>query len=186
MPGAVAKRYAAALFELALEQGKVEDFDAQAQFLEDLFADPHVRGFFHSPRIPAVRKKQVAKRQLADYLSTSVISLVLLLIDKRRIGFLSEIMREFDELTDKHRGVEEVTIVTAVPLTAAQRQAVVNEVRRFSTYGDLRVSAEVDSGVLGGVKVKLGSNIVIDGTLSSRLSEMRDRMYRYRHRGVGV
>ncbi|MBN2082060.1 ATP synthase F1 subunit delta [bacterium] len=186
MPGAVAKRYAAALFELALEQGQVEEFDAQAQFLEDLFADPQIRGFFNSPRIPAERKKQVTKRQLADQLSASVMSLVLLLVDKRRIGFLPEIMHEFDELTDKHRGVEEVTIVTAVPLTEAQRQAIVNEVRRFSAYGDLRVSAEVDSGVLGGVKVKLGTNIVIDGTLSSRLNEMRDRMYRYRHRGIGA
>jgi F-type H+-transporting ATPase subunit delta len=186
MPGAVARRYAAAMFELALEQGKVELIDQQAQFLEDLFSDAQIRGFFNSPRIPVKQKKQLVTNQLRDKLDPVLHNVVRLLIDKRRIRFLPAIMREFDVLTDKHRGVEEVTIVSAVPLSEEQRRAVLTEVRRFSTYGDLRVETEVDGGVLGGVKVRLGDNIVIDGTISSRLSEMRDKLYHFRHRGVGA
>lgn len=186
MPGAVARRYADALFELALEQGKVELVDTQAQFLEDLFSDAQIRGFFNSPRIPGEQKKRLVTNLLADKLDPMVHNLVRLLVDKRRIQFLPTIMREFDVLTDKHRGVEEVTIVSAVPLSEEQRQTILNEIRRFSTYGDLRVETEVDGGVLGGVKVRLGENIVIDGTISSRLSEMREKLYRYRHRGVGA
>ncbi len=186
MAGAVAKRYAAALFALALERGLVEPIDAQAQLIEDLFAHREIRAFFTSPRIAAERKKQVLDRQLAGQVDTTVLSLIKLLIDKRRIDHLVGIMEEYDVLTDRHRGVEEVSIVSAVPLTEEQRAAVVNAARRFSTYGELRVSTEVDGGVLGGVKVKLGENTVIDGTLSSRLSQMRERMYRYRHRGVGA
>lgn len=186
MPGAVARRYAMALFELALEQGKVELFDEQAQFLEDLFRDPEVRGFFHSPRIAAEQKQRLLATQLADQLDPAVFNLLRLLVDKRRIQFAAEIMHEFDVLTDKHRGVEEVTIVSAVPLSEDQRKAIVGEVHRFSAYDDLRISTEVDGGVLGGVKVRLGENIVIDGTLTSRLKEMRERLYRYRHRGIGA
>jgi len=186
MPAAVARRYAMALFELAREQGKVEVVDEQAQFLEDLFGDHQVRAFFHSPRIPAEQKKRLVASQLREFLDPTVHNLLRLLIDKRRIGVLPEIMREFDELTDRHRGVEEVTIVSAVPLTDEQRAAVVAQVRRFSSYDNLRVSTEVDGGVLGGIKIRLGHNIVIDGTLSSRLSEMRQRLYRYRHRGTGA
>jgi len=186
MPAAVARRYAMALFELALEQGKVELVDEQAQFLEDLFRDHQVRAFFQSPRIPAEQKKRLIASQLSELLDPVVHNLLKLLIDKRRIGLLAEIMREFDELTDRHRGVEEVTIVSAVPLTEQQRAAIIGQVKRFSSYDNLRVSTEVDGGVLGGVKIRLGENIVIDGTLSSRLSEMRDRLYRYRHRGVGA
>lgn len=185
MPAAVARRYAGALFELALEQGKVELFDQQAQFLEDLFRDPQVRGFFNSPRIAAEDKQRLLTAQLADKLEPAVYNLLRLLVDKRRIRYAAEIMREFDVLTDRHRGVEEVTIVSAVPLSEEQRAAIVAAVRRFSSYDDLRISTEVDGGVLGGVKIRLGGNIVIDGTLTSRLIEMRDRLYRYRHRGVG-
>lgn len=186
MAGAVAKRYAAALFALALDRGQVELIDAQAQLIEDLFGHRDIRAFFNSPRIPAATKKQVLTRQLGSQVDSVVLSLIKLLIDKRRIEQLSEIMREFDYLTDKHRGVEEVSIISAVPLTEQQREAIIDEARRFSTYGELRVVTEVDGGVLGGVKLRLGDNLVIDGTLSSRLSEMRERMYRYRHRGIGA
>lgn len=186
MAGAVAKRYAAALFALALQRGLVEPVDAQAQLVENLFGHRDIRAFFNSPRIAGERKKQVLDRHLAGQVDSIVLSLIKLLIDKRRIEQLRGIMREFDVLTDRHRGVEEVSIVSAVPLTETQRTAIIDEMRRFSTYGELRVHTEVDSGVLGGVKVKLGENTVIDGTLSSRLREMRERMYRYRHRGVGA
>lgn len=186
MPGAVAKRYAMALFELALDSGRVEQLDDQAKVLEQLFADRQVKGFFLSPRIPADQKKQVLERQLAGHLDIALLRLCKLLIDKRRIEFLPEIMREFDVLTNKHIGIEDVTIISAVALTEPQRDAIVAIVSRFSAYGKLEVHTEVDSGVLGGVKVRLGENVVIDGTISSRLRVMRDSLYRYHHSGVGA
>ena len=186
MKEAVAKRYAAALFEIALEQGRVEDLDRQAGLLEQLYEDSQIKLFFTSPRIPADLKKQVIDRQLADEFDPYMVNLMKLLVDKKRIILLPLIMRYFDVLTDRHRGVEEVSIVSAVPMTDEHLSSIVTELKRFSTYDELRVKTEVDSGVLGGVKVKLGENLVIDGTLSSQLRGMRERMYRYRHRGIGA
>jgi F-type H+-transporting ATPase subunit delta len=186
MAGAVAKRYASALFNLALARGKVESFDAQAQFLEEVFADAQVRRFFESPRIPADTKKQVAQRQLMGRVDPVMLNLVKLLVDKRRISFLRQILREFDALTDIQRGVEEVSIVSAIPLDDASREAILNEIRRFTSYEELRVSTEVDSGVLGGVKVKLGDNLVIDGTVSSKLRMLKQHLSERRNSGMGV
>jgi len=186
MPGAVAKRYASALFELALDSGRVEQLDDQAKVMERLFDEPQIRSFFVSPRIPAEQKKQMLEHQLADKVDGAILRLCKLLVDKRRIEFMPEIMHEFDVLTNKHIGIEEVSIVSAVPLTESQQNSIVETVKRFSAYGKLEVNTEVDTGVLGGVKVKLGENVVIDGTLSSRLSGMRENLYRYRHRGTGA
>ena len=186
MYGAVAKRYAAALFEIALELGRMQEIDRQAKMLEPLFDDRRTRDFFLSPRISADEKKRVVERSLAGALDRALLNLLKLLIDKRRIGFLPEIMRYFDFLTDHRLGVEDAVVVSAVPLTEAQREAVLAQVKRFSSYGELRVRCEVDAGVLGGVKVRLGENLVLDGTLSSRLAGMRQRMLRYQHRGTGV
>ena len=185
MPGAVAKRYASALFELALDSGRVEQMDDQAKVMERLFDEPMIRNFFVSPRITAQQKKQVLAQKLGDKIDKSILNLCKLLVDKRRIEYMPEIMFEFDRLTNQHIGVEEVTIVSAVVLTDRQRDEIVEIVKRFSAYGKLDVHTEVDSGVLGGVKVKLGENVVIDGTLSTQLTGMQDSLYRYRHRGVG-
>jgi F-type H+-transporting ATPase subunit delta len=186
MVGAVARRYATALYEIALRLGAVDEIDPQAKALERLFDDKLTRDFFMSPRIPPERKKQAFVTRLGDRLHPMLLSLLKLLVDKKRITQLPQIMRYFDMLTDRFHGVEEVTVVSAVPLTQQQQDMVIEQVRRFSQFGDFRRKFEVDGGVLGGVKVKLGDHLVIDGTLSSRLSEMQQRMYRYRHHGVGA
>jgi F-type H+-transporting ATPase subunit delta len=186
MLGAVAKRYAEALFQVAVDQGRIQEIDAQAQMLEPLFNDRQVRDFFTSPRIPAAKKKQAFEARLVGRIDTALLSLVKLLIDKDRIVSLPQVLRYFDILTDRRLGVEEVTVVSAVPLTDAQLTAVVEQAKRFSSYNDLRVKTEVNSGVLGGVKVLLGDHLVLDGTVSSRISKLRQRLLVYQHRGTGA
>lgn len=186
MIGAVARRYAQALYEIALEHSRVDEIDNQAQALEGLFDDKLLRDFFTSPRIPAHKKKQVLVSRLAGHLHPAMLSLLKLLIDKKRISELPQIMRYFDILTDRFHGVEDVTVVSAVMLSDAQKEQVLEHVKRFSQFGYFRQKWEIDRGVIGGIKVRLGDNLVIDGTVSSRLREMHDSMIRYRHRGVGA
>jgi F-type H+-transporting ATPase subunit delta len=184
--GAVAKRYAMALFELAVETGRLREIDDQAKMLRPLFAERRLKDFLLSPRIPAADKKRVLDSVLGARIDRVLLNLLKLLVDKRRMAYMPDIMRHYDILTDQRLGVEEVTVVSAVPLTDEQRSQIIARVKRFSSYGELRERYEVDSGVLGGVKVRLGENLVLDGTLSSRIRQMRERLYRYRHRGVGA
>lgn len=186
MQGAVAKRYAQALFEIGQAQGKLEHLDAQAKQLADVFSDKRVLQFATHPRIPADQKKAVLATRLGGGFDPLLLNLIRLLIDKKRIGVLLEILRWFDQMTDAASGVEGVTIVSAVPLTDEQQQAVLAGVKRFSAYGELRVETKVDPALLGGVEVRLGGNLVVDGSVASRLKQLRDRLYKYRHRGLGA
>lgn len=186
MLGAVAKRYATALFELTLEQGTMEAVDAQAGVLEEVFADRGIRDFLASPQVPSASKKDLIRSQLTGKVDPTLLTLVLLMIDKNRIMALPDTLRYFDHLTDMHRGVEEITIITAVPLAAEQKQAIVDGVKRFSDYDNLGVSEKVDPAVLGGVKVRLGDHLVIDGTLAHRLDELKDELLNYRRSLAGA
>jgi F-type H+-transporting ATPase subunit delta len=185
MLGAIAKRYAEALFEVALELGRIQEIDAQAQVIEPLFEDRETRDFFTSPRIPAEKKKQAMEASLAGRVDQPLLNLIKLLIDKNRIFHLPQVMRYFDVLTDQRLGVEEATVVSAVPLTPVQLAAIVDQAKRFSSYNALRVKTEVNSGVLGGIKVRLGDHLVLDGTVSTRLGELKQRLMVYQHRGTG-
>lgn len=182
----VAKRYASALFEIALEADKVELIDAQAEVLEAVFADKQIMAFLNSPRIPDATKKGLVDKLLADKFDSTLTNLLKLLVDKKRTSSLQAILRYFDILTDQHRGVEVVTIISAVELEPGQQAKIVEQLKRFSEYGNLEVKTEVEPAVLGGIKVKLGDNLVIDGTVSSRLKQMRDKLYQFRHSGTGA
>jgi F-type H+-transporting ATPase subunit delta len=187
MLSTVAKRYASALYDIAIALGRVDEIDNQAQALEHIFDDKLSRDFFTSPRISAEQKKKTLVRLLSGRVEQPLLDLCQLLVDKKRIELLPDIMRYYDIFTDRFRGVEDITIVSAVPLTNEQTDAIVKSVARFGQFGgEFRRKLEVDSGVIGGVKVILGGQRVFDGTLSSRLREMRQSMYRFRHRGVGA
>jgi F-type H+-transporting ATPase subunit delta len=174
MHGAVARRYAEALFEAARQIGAdVEMLDGQAKVLRALYDDPQVRNFFTTPQIPAAKKKEAAQRTLEGRLDALLINLLKVLIDHNRAAALPEVCEHFDLLTDQSRGVEEVEITSAVALSDAQREAITSALLRFSAYGSLRVDTKVDPAVLGGVKVRLGQSQVLDGTVAARLAELR-------------
>lgn len=176
MLSTVAKRYAQALFAVVQEAGRVEKADADAKLLKHLFDDRQVKAFLTSPQIPAEKKKAAIQNRLGDKLDPLLINLLKVLIDKHRIAELPQIMEFFDILTDQSRGVEEATIVSAVPLSDEQKQAILQQLVRFSAYGQLRVRSHVDPAVLGGVMVRLGRNLVLDGTVASRLEALRGRL----------
>jgi F-type H+-transporting ATPase subunit delta len=182
---AVARRYAEALLALAQEGGLVEKLDAESKVLAELFGDKQLRAFFSAPQIPSDRKKQALDNALRGKVDPLMLNIARLLVDKGRIAHLPAIMREFDRLTDELRGVEEVTIISATPLSEQQQQDVLEGLKRFSAYGGLRVKTEVDSALIGGVMVKLGSR-VLDGSLASRLDNLRQSLGKYQPSGVGA
>jgi F-type H+-transporting ATPase subunit delta len=175
---AVARRYAEALLSLAKEQGLVDKMEAESKLLGELFADRELRAFFGAPQIDSGRKKEVLNKALQGRVSPLVINLAKLLVDKGRILYLPEIMREFDAMTDELRGVEEVSIVSASPLNAQQVEAIKANVQHFSARPSLRVNTEVDPSLIGGVLVRLGSR-VLDGSLATRLGDMRQSLGKY-------
>lgn len=174
MQGAVARRYAQALFEAARQSGAdIEQLDAQAKVLGALYADNEVKNFFTSPQVPSEKKKAAAEARLGGKLDGLLINLLKVLVDHDREAELPGVCAYFDLLTDQSRGVEEAEITSAVPLSDAQREAITAALLRFSAYGSLRVDTKVDPAVLGGVKVRLGRNQVLDGTVAARLADLR-------------
>src|SRR5690606_26188763 len=118
---------------------RMQEIDEQAQAIESLFDHRETRDFFTSPRIPAEKKKQAMEASLGGRVDQPLLNLIKLLIDKNRISHLPQVMRYFDVLTDQRLGVEEATVVSAVPLTPVQLAAIVDQAKRFSSYNALRV-----------------------------------------------
>ncbi|TLY89233.1 MAG: ATP synthase F1 subunit delta, partial [Gammaproteobacteria bacterium] len=95
---------------------------------------------------------------------------VRMLAVNRRLGYLPEICALFDELKDAAQGVADVTVTTAAPLDAAQKQklAAALEKRLKRT---VRLHGEVDQGLIGGAVLRAG-DLVIDGSLRTRLERI--------------
>ncbi len=87
---------------------------------------------------------------------------------------LQELKRRLAEVERRREGVLEAEVVTAVPVTDAERQ--VFEERLHDRYGDkLPISFVVDPAVLGGAVVRVGDRMV-DGSLAARLAQLRENL----------
>lgn len=98
-----------------------------------------------------------------------------LLVRQGHMNLLEDILVELQSiLQEAGKAVQVARVTTAVPLSAEERTKL--EERFTREYGDnLVFEYEEDPSILGGVRVRIGDR-VIDGTVSGRLSALRERL----------
>jgi len=124
-----------------------------------------------SPAIPPSRKRAVVGR-ISDQLKLSRITrnFLFVLIDKRRIATLTEIIHAFETVADERMGFARADIGSAMELNESQRNALTAQLQRI-TGKRIRPRYSVDSTLIGGVIAKIGST-VYDGSMRGRLESL--------------
>jgi len=172
----VAGRYAIALFELALEQDALDEVEAQlSDFQQMLDNSDDLRRLAHSPAF-SMDQQAKAVRVVADAAGTSGLTknFLELLVEKRRLSAVSDIIRAFRTLVARHRGEVEADVVTAVPLSDDQKNDLKQALRGFAGQ-DVSMNIRVDPSILGGLIVKIGSRM-IDNSVRTKLNRLRHVM----------
>lgn len=173
---AIAKRYAAALADVAMEQGAAEPVKKNlADFAETLKISADLVNFLGSPRVSRANKQAVIE-DLALRMGAGKIfrNFLLVLAANRRTVLLPEIAEAFDALLLERMGIAEAQVTSAEELTAAQKTELNRAMERV-TGKKLESRYRVDPGLLGGAVVRIGS-AVYDGSVREQLERLRERL----------
>jgi len=171
----VVQRYAVALLNHAKKTGTVDATTEDMKSLADAIAQSRqLAAFLNHPLIAGEKKKALVDRAFGGMVSATVVDFVKLLIDKRRIDALQLVIAEFVALVREHKNIAAAEVVTAVPLTDAQRKALEAALEK-RTGKDIEIHAIVDASVMGGVSVRIGDTI-LDGTVRSQLERLREQL----------
>ena len=107
------------------------------------------------------------------------------LAQKHREGALPAILREYVELArEDKRNLLMADVTTAMPLTAGQEQALADKLAAM-TGRTIKIRQHVDSGILGGIVVRVGDKL-LDGSLSHQLSVLQADLLKTPLKKVGV
>lgn len=173
MATAAAKRYAKAVFELAREEGHVEQWTHRLERVRDLFADPKVAAVLTNPTI-ATEQREGLIADAPHVLDEEGTNLARLLIESGRVAEVAEIEKEFQRLADDAAGRVHATVTTAIALEAHDRDRVARELSKRLNK-DVRVSVVVDPRIVGGMKLQYGDHVV-DASVATRLEQLRRRL----------
>jgi F-type H+-transporting ATPase subunit delta len=164
------KRYAQALFELALERGELETCRSSLKKAADTVADGKLMAILENPRLPFEVKKNILNK-LIGAMEPLVANLTSLLMTRGRLRTLGDIATHYERLLDQYHGIVHAEVLTAVPLSDEDGE-------RFSRlFSELIghtviIDSRVDLSILGGFRARIG-DVLIDGSIRSALESLR-------------
>jgi len=169
----VGDRYAQALFDLALETGRLDAVRADIVSLKAAWAESaDLRRLARSPLISAddQGKGLVAVATKAKFEKTTA-NFLGLLAQNGRAKDLPAVIAGFEARYAKHAGIVAAEVVSAQPLDAKQLAAIKTALNK-SLGKAPELTARVDPSILGGLKVKVGSKL-FDASLKTKLDQMK-------------
>lgn len=116
-------------------------------------------------------KVALVERLLADKVSPQTLAIVRHLVQVPRGRRIGAALRHAASVVADQAGLSVATVTSAAPIAAAQLTRLRKSLS--ASHGrELRINQVVDPSILGGLRVQIGDD-VIDGSISSRLGELR-------------
>ena len=173
--GASARRYAEAVFELAQEQGKLDEWGNDLATIAGFVGEADVSRLLASSRVPGDQKLQLLEAGVKQAtFQPEAWNLVQLLQARNKLMLAPQIQRAYQEMADARRGVAHATVTTAVPLTEDERSAITTQLSQL-TGKRVDVTPVVDEAIIGGMVARIGDQL-IDGSTRSRLVALKRRI----------
>jgi len=175
---AIARRYAKALLLIGKDDGQVETYREELQqFNELLERNPNLDQAINNPLHIATSRRKVLKALIDKLgLSNVMAHFLILLFDKNRMKFLSQINDFYQKLADEIRGVARAHVVSAIELPSEA----IDKIRATlsaRTGKDIILEVEQDPVLIGGIVTRIG-DLVLDGSIKTQLLNMRESLKR--------
>ncbi len=171
----VAKPYARALYEAAIEQNVLASTTGDIEQLQELIEQSEeFRQFIDTPLLSPQFKSDTFQELFADSLSPLTVNFFKLLALKQRERHLVAIMDAFSDIADAAAGRVVAQVTTAVPITEDQEQHFIRQLSSLSGK-QVRLETETNEQLKGGFIVQLGDT-VFDASVTTQLQRLKEQL----------
>ncbi|MCX5847908.1 MAG: ATP synthase F1 subunit delta [Deltaproteobacteria bacterium] len=170
----ISKRYARAFFEIATEEKQLEKYyDELSQFASIIAQNKALNDFLANPVFEQLSKKNIVEKIIAKLkLSGMTISFLKLLVDKKRIDILGDVVICYRQFMDETLKKVRVNVKTAFPLSNDMQNYIISNLEKL-TGRKVEAFIENDPSLLGGIVIGVGDTLY-DGSIKNQLNNMRN------------
>jgi F-type H+-transporting ATPase subunit delta len=166
----VARPYAEAVYSLAQQSGAFDGWSQMLAFGAAVAADEQMQALIGNPKLTVADQERAFLAVCGKALDDQAKNLVHLLVENRRLPLLPAISAAYEQLKAEQEGVLEAEIVSAYPLSDAEKRDLVSHLEsRFKRKTEAAVT--VDPELIGGVRIVVG-DVVIDASVRGQLQNM--------------
>lgn len=168
----VSATYGDALFDLAVQESKVDSLYAEAKVCLQAFEENSELGrLLNHPKIEKSEKEKVIENSFGSFVSKDMTGLLVIMVSKDRQNSILETLEYFLDKVKEYKGIGTVTVLTAKKLTGEQKEKIVSKLLATTKYNQLDVTYVVDETLIGGIVIRIGDRVV-DSSIKTKLDEL--------------
>lgn len=175
-----AARYARALLDVSIKESDPVRVGEQLDSFARLVIDhATLRSTLSNPGVTVGAKRKIVE-ELSARLSVAspLAKLLAMLADRDRLALLPDLNDVYQARLREHQQILQAEVTTAAPLDTAHTDAL-RERLQTATGRRVTMTTRVDPSLIGGLVARIGST-VYDGSVSTRLAKMRERLLQQR------
>nr|YP_009398893.1 ATP synthase CF1 subunit delta [Cliftonaea pectinata]ARW68069.1 ATP synthase CF1 subunit delta [Cliftonaea pectinata] len=177
MLGKITVPYAEALLEIAQNANLLQETSKSLSSIAVVLSkSKDLQLILSNPLVNPAVKKEILQELFKNQVEEFILNFLLVLVDRRRVSFLSIIIDKYLELTYKLEAVTVAELSSAIELDEVQQNNLVNELKTITNANNVKLITNVNPDLIGGFIVKIGSK-VIDASLLGKLKKISLYLY---------
>jgi len=166
---AVARRYASALADVAIERGEQREVLAELQSWSSMIEESRVLAdVFSNPTIPYDPRRNVLEQLISrTKVRETTGSFLRVILKNQRLSQLKEIAERFEYVLDERAGIVSGEVTTARPISDQTRTELIDALS-IATGRTVKLQFNIDESIVAGVIARIGSH-VLDGSIQHQL-----------------
>ncbi len=174
----VTKTYADALFQLAVEENRVDDLYSEVTDLIDILdKNPDLARIMGHPSVDKNEKIEAIKNIFTGRVSKELCGLLHQIVVNNRYDEIDGILACFVDMVKEYKKTGVAFVTTPSALTDAQKQRVEKKLLDTTDYVNMEMNYDVDESLIGGMKIRIGDRVV-DSSVSTKLNELAKELRR--------
>lgn len=169
----IARPYAKAIFEHALQVDNLRDWSMYLHALTLAVLDPDCAAFIKNPEATIEQKTDVlfsVVKADANH-KAALIELLNTLAANKRLIILPEILNRFEALRSEQEKTLEVQVTSFSKLSLEQTEQLSESLGK-RLHRKITLNVDIDESLLGGAVIKAG-DLVIDGSVRGKLDKLK-------------
>ena len=183
----VSQTYGEALFELAMEQDKIDVFTEEIDVISEVLAkNPDFSKLMNHPKIEKTEKCAVmenilkgrAQNEITGFLGRidkELVGFLRLLVTKGRYADLDSILQYFRNAVKEEKGIGVAYVKSAAALSDRQKKQIEEKLLETTKYTAMEMHYSTDAAIIGGLVIRIGDHVV-DSSIATKLNELKKQL----------